>query len=153
MGEKITGGCLCGAIRYESEGPLMEAYTCHCRMCQRHTGSSYWVGAKFPEQGFRYTKGTPKLYHSSDILTRSFCPDCGSTMALTYTNPPWADFEPGVEVPVGSLDQPDIAVPADHYGVESMHAWVHFDSATPQHRWDEDKELMAALSNEGKGED
>ncbi|MEM7222734.1 MAG: GFA family protein [Pseudomonadota bacterium] len=151
MGDKITSGCLCGAVRYESEGPVTEAYTCHCRMCQRHTGSSYWVGAKLPEEGFRYTKGEPKRYASSGLLTRSFCPDCGSTLALVFTNPPWDDFEPGIEVPVGSLDDPDVIVPDDHYGVDTKQPWVRLEPATRQHRWDEDEGLTAAIANDRQG--
>ena len=70
MAEKTTGGCLCGAIRYEADEPPNQVYACHCRMCQRHTGSAFWAGAKFPPDTFRFTKGEPKVYRSSKILER-----------------------------------------------------------------------------------
>ena len=147
MDEKFTGGCLCGAIRYEADEPPNEVYVCHCRLCQKHTGSAFWAGAKFADNVFRYTKGEPQSFKSSKILQRYFCPDCGSNVAIIYDDPPWADWSPGVEVALGSLDQPAKVTPSFHYGVESQLPWLHFDDSIPQLRCDEDSELEAALNS------
>ena len=96
-------------------------------------------------EAFRYTKGKPQVYASSKILERLFCPACGSNVAIFYADPPWADWEPGIEVAVGSLDRPTDVVPSFHYGVECQLPWLHFDSAIPQLRCDEDPELAAAF--------
>lgn len=149
MSDKVTGGCLCGAIRYESDAPPNHVYTCSCRMCQRHTGSAFWAGVKFPEGAFRYTKGQPQAYRSSKLLERYFCADCGSNVGLYYIENPWADSEPGMEVALGSLDHPEGYTPELHYGVESKHAWLQFDESVEHQRCDSDPELQAAFDKAG----
>ncbi len=60
MGEKtmpVTGGCLCGAIRYESTEPPNWVVSCHCRMCQQASGGLFCLGVEFTGEAFRYTKG------------------------------------------------------------------------------------------------
>ena len=139
-----TGGCLCGAIRYRSDQPPNQVYACHCRMCQRHTGSAFWFGAKFPRNALQFTKGEPQLYQSSKILERFFCSDCGSSVALFYPNRPWPGEEPGIEVAAGTLDHPELLEPEFHYGVESKLSWLHFDESIRQERCDEDADLQGA---------
>ena len=63
----ITGGCYCGAVRYEAEGdPIMKAQ-CHCRECQYFTGGQPNDFMAMPEAGFKYTKGEPKRFTKSDV--------------------------------------------------------------------------------------
>ena len=73
-----TGGCLCGAVRYESAGEPLFSLLCHCRDCQHQSGSAYVAAMRVPAAGFRLTKGEPKLYVSSsdagNRVTRAFCP-------------------------------------------------------------------------------
>ena len=59
-----TGGCLCGAIRYESVGDPVFALQCHCRDCQRQGGSAFIAAIRVPSAGFRLTQGTPRRYMS-----------------------------------------------------------------------------------------
>ncbi len=56
----VTGGCLCGAIRYESTAPPNWVSYCHCRICQKAYGALFGLFAAFPEAAFRYTRGQPK---------------------------------------------------------------------------------------------
>jgi hypothetical protein len=58
----LTGGCLCGAIRYESGGEPSFALLCHCRDCQRQSGSAYAAGLRVAASGFWVTQGEPKFY-------------------------------------------------------------------------------------------
>ena len=78
---KLTGGCYCGAVRYEAEGqPLMQAQ-CHCRECQYITGGSPNMFVAMAPDGFKYTKGTPKQFSRKDLekpVTREFCAECGT---------------------------------------------------------------------------
>ena len=153
MSKKITGGCMCGAVRYEADHPPNEVYACHCRYCQRQTGSAFWAGAKFPEGSLRFTRGEPKSYPSSRLIERYFCPACGSSVGLRYINPPWPDYEPGFEVGLGSLDDPKAFEPAYHFCVESKLAWPHFGDTIPQLRGDEDEELATAFAASSTPED
>ena len=150
----ITGGCMCGAVRYEVSEPPSGGGTCHCRTCQRATGSAFWAGAAFPRSALRFTKGEPKRYQSSSIAERSFCPDCGSPVVSRYLVPVSTLMHPDIVwVHIGTLDEPEAAPIDDHYGVESQLSWVHFDDGLPCVRCDEDPELAAALAAAEAGEE
>ena len=78
---KLTGGCYCGALRYEVEGEPMMRIQCHCRECQHITGGMANVSIGMPADGFQYVKGTPKQFQRSD-LEEPVRRDC-----LLYTSP------------------------------------------------------------------
>ena len=159
MGETtlpITGGCLCGAVRYEASEPPIETGICHCRDCQKSTGSAFMVVARFPRAAVRFIKGEPKLYRSSAIKDKAFCSNCGSLLIDRYLVPKSKDvhLHPDmVWIMVGTLDHPE-AVSIDwHYGVESQLPWVHFDDGLPRARCDEDPEMAAAFAAAETGEE
>ena len=87
-----TGGCLCGAVRYESAGEPLFSLLCHCRDCQHQSGSAYVAAMRVPAAGFRVTKGEPRLYVSSsdagNRVTRAFCPDCGCPLFIRVSTRP-----------------------------------------------------------------
>ena len=141
----ITGGCLCGAIRYELSEPPIEVGICHCRTCQKSSGSAFETGAEFLRSAFRFTKGEPKLYRSSSIMDKGFCSNCGSLLLDQYlVRTP--GFNPDtVQIQVGTLDHPEAMSIEYHWGVESQLPWVHFDDDLPRTRCDEDPEVAAAF--------
>ncbi len=154
--DKITGGCLCGAIRYESSEPPSAGGTCHCRMCQRQTGSAFVAVAAFPRTALRFTKGEPKFYRPSAIGERGFCPDCGSSLTDRYLVPLGTSKLNNPEivwVTIGTLDNPEAVSIDFHYGVESQLPWVHFDDGLPRYRCDEDPDLAAAFAAASEGKD
>ena len=110
----MTGGCLCGAVRYESTGEPGFALLCHCRDCQRQSGSAFAAGWRVPAAGFRVTQGEPKLYvraaDSGNQITRAFCPDCGTMLVLRVSERP--DL---VAIRVGTLDDPSGVPPRGGY--------------------------------------
>ncbi len=142
----ITGGCLCGAVRYESSEPPIRAGTCHCHMCQKSTGSAFMVMAGFPRTAFRITKGEPKLYRSSSIKDKSFCADCGSLLFDQFLVPTGSTGPDMIWVQVGTLDHPEAVSIGFHTGVESQLPWVHFDDGLPRYRCDENPSLAAAFA-------
>ena len=144
--EKITGGCLCGAVKFEiNEIPLSVA-VCHCRMCQRHTGSAFFVGVDFNPETLRWTTGKPQVFKSSKIAERGFCGRCGSTLYLYYPQPPWRDYHKKfIGIAIGALDHPGRWKPDHHCGVESQLSWTDYDDGLPRERFDTDEELKAAL--------
>ena len=100
----ITGGCYCGAVRYEAEGdPIMKA-RCHCRECQYFTGGEGNDFIAMPIAGFRFTKGQPKAFTRADLkgaATREFCGNCGTPLLTRSPALPIA-----VILKVGALDDP-----------------------------------------------
>jgi len=152
MGEKtmpITGGCLCGAVRYEASGPPRDVQYCHCRMCQKNTGSAFSVAAGFRADGFRITRGDPTFYKSSDIGERGFCADCGSPLVFRYFDPDHLY----VWVSVGTLDNPEAAPPTHHYGIESQVSWLTINDGFPRARSEDDPDFIAvkaAIEQDGE---
>src|SRR5262249_50075924 len=76
-----TGGCQCGAVRYEiTQAPII-VYTCHCTDCQRMTSSAFSLGCVLPDGAFRLVQGEPKGVQrttgSGRMSTRWVCPECG----------------------------------------------------------------------------
>ncbi len=81
------GGCLCGAVRYRVTNEPVRASVCHCRNCQRRTGSAFGVGAYFREADVEI-RGELRTYeYRSDETQRwlrtQFCVHCGTTVSWT----------------------------------------------------------------------
>src|SRR5690349_21080313 len=87
-----TGGCLCGAVRYEAAGEPEFSLQCHGRDCQRASGTAYNAAMRMPASGFRFTRGAPKRYvgraDSGNEVTRVFCGDCGSPIYVQVSTRP-----------------------------------------------------------------
>src|ERR1700731_4453637 len=92
MAATRTGGGLCGAVRYESDGAPAFSLQCHCRDCQRSSGTAYIAAIRVPSAGFRITEGAPKRYvakaDSGNEITRVFCGDCGSPLYVQVSTRP-----------------------------------------------------------------
>ena len=114
---KLTGGCLCGAVRYAFEGTPGEAGWCHCRMCQRSSGAPAQTYVVLPQAGFRYVAGAPALYRSSEKGERRFCAVCGSQIEFRQAG--------GGEVSLnsGTLDHPSLVPPDRHIWTSSEVPW------------------------------
>ncbi|MBB5220195.1 hypothetical protein HNP73_000116 [Amaricoccus macauensis] len=119
----ITGGCQCGRIRYEAAA-LGPANLCHCRMCQRATGNAF--APLVTATDVRFT-GTPTRFASSDVAERGFCRDCGTPLFYAPTG------TDQIELMAGTLDDPDAASPALHYGIESRVSWLHLADGLPEY--------------------
>ncbi len=122
-----SGGCQCGAVRYAFFAALENAHACHCRMCQRAVGGAFALLVGAPKSAFAWTKGAPAFFASSNLARRGFCGDCGTPLSFAYDLPSARTY-----VTIGSLDEPERAPIARHYGVESRLAWVRFCEGLPE---------------------
>ena len=101
------GGCLCGAVRYTTTATPMRVTVCHCKFCQRATGSAYMVEPIFSHTAVEITSGTPSTYiHISEgsgkRVTIYFCVGCGTKLFLTFER-----FEGVCGVYAGTFDDPN----------------------------------------------
>ena len=123
-----TGGCQCGAVRYQLLTPPEHASICHCRMCQGASGQPFMAFARVDNENLRWTRGSPAIFRSSNIVERGFCSGCGTP--LTYRR-----LESNtVSVTIGSLDDPEPARPVLQFGVEGKLSWTGGLDRLPQMR-------------------
>ncbi len=115
---RCSGGCQCGAVRYRLEAAPTGANICHCRMCQKASGGPLMAFAGVRLAQLVWTRGRPKVFVSSAVAERGFCPECGTP--LTYRI---LDHD-RISVTIGSLDNPSAVTPAMQYGAESKVPWV-----------------------------
>jgi hypothetical protein len=127
---KITGGCLCGAVRYTTEGDPSSATVCHCRDCQKFTGSAFATLVLVPKETLTIN-GTLKTFRSiggsGNPILRHFCPECGSSIA----EEPGA--RPGVVVlNVGTFDEPVLAKPGREIFRDDALPWLQVEGDIPR---------------------
>lgn len=116
----ITGGCHCGAIRYQAEGEALTHALCHCTDCRRHAGAPMVGWTMYPRAALTVTKGTPRIYASSEHGRRHFCPDCGT--GLFYEN---AEMLPDrIDIQSATTDDPDRIPPRAHIQVAERIGWM-----------------------------
>ena len=127
--DKIDGGCLCGAVRFELEPPSRFCAHCHCPTCRRAHGAAFVTYAGFRRQQLRLTCGEDLLtrYATDTGATRSFCARCGST--LFYEGPRW----PGeLHVVVANIEGDIEKPPAAHVFVDHGAEWWEIGDDLPQ---------------------
>ncbi len=128
MPSTLTGGCFCGAVRYEVTGAPRDVSYCHCSMCRRTAGAPAVPWATYPTTAVRLTQGTPAVLRSSPPATRRFCAACGTPLTFaTSAEPEWVD------VTVCSLDDPEAVPPDEHIWTESRVAWFDVRDDLPRH--------------------
>jgi hypothetical protein len=115
---ELSGGCLCGSIRYRSAGLTRPATLCHCASCRRASGSHVLGFVWVSQDGFTFTAGNPTEYRSSPPVVRTFCSRCGTP--LTYWHAGWPSE---ISLTIGSLDQPELTPPIDHTWMSDAVAW------------------------------
>jgi hypothetical protein len=127
----LTGGCQCGAVRYALKTPPEESSICHCRMCQKASGQPFMALARVKHGDLVWTRGTPAIFHSSNLAERGFCRDCGTPLTYRFVE------DRNISVAVGSLDDPRAAPPTVQYGVESELPWCATLATLPRQRTDD----------------
>lgn len=122
-----TGGCLCGAVRFEAAGDPVRVVSCHCGQCRRASGAAFLTFAHFPKDGFTWLREPPTRYRSSSYAERGFCPKCGSTLTMHEDV-----LDDRVQVTLGSLDRPADVSPDDHVWTEDQLPWLTIEDELPR---------------------
>ena len=122
---EITGGCLCGAVRYRIVAAPLAARVCWCRVCQYFAAGSGTVNVCFPSAAMTVT-GVMSDYRSTadsgNVMHRRFCPTCGTPISSEAEARPHLVFVRG-----GTLDDPEIARPTASIWVSSAPSWACID--------------------------
>ena len=127
----LTGGCLCGGVRYEISAPLVVASYCHCTRCQRRTGGAAECSARVAPGSLRITAGEEliKSWDPPDGFKDVFCSNCGG--ALWSQNP--ADPEM-IAVRMGTFDSDPVIRPTHRQFTAYAAVWEPIpDDGLPRH--------------------
>ena len=123
---KFTGGCVCGAIRYECDAEPIMMFKCHCRDCQHISGGGHAPVLLFPRKAVRITKGSLQQYATESLAggehARGFCGRCGSSIS-------GGKSAATIGILAGSLDDPSRFKPAHIVYAQSAQDWDHMDPA------------------------
>jgi hypothetical protein len=124
-----TGGCVCGALRYEIKAEPITVYNCHCTECQKVASSAFGMSVRVSPEAFNITKGDVKsvgtVADSGRAKTGLFCPECGTRIC---SKPASGGF---VVVKEGTLDDPNWFRPIAHIWTRSAQTWFPFADGLP----------------------
>ncbi|MBP4046644.1 GFA family protein [Chromobacterium violaceum] len=130
MTAKYTGQCLCGEIRYSVDVEPLFAGNCHCKDCQRSSGSAYIPAMLFPEQNVEVS-GKAKYFEttadSGKTHSRGFCPNCGSQLFAKFGN-----FPGMLGIKAGTLDETSLYAPKLDFHVASAADWDFMNPQLPK---------------------
>ena len=135
---ELTGGCLCGAVRYRLLAEPHGAAWCHCRTCQLNSGSPAMAFARVAPEHLSWDAGEHlvRTISSSEHGERVFCGECGTPlMAREKDGSGSCDFN------IATLDNPDAVKPGHHIYYASRIAWAEAGDDLP--RYDRSRPQMS----------
>jgi hypothetical protein len=119
MGHSAEGGCQCGSVRYRLEAEPRGLAVCHCRDCQRQSGSAFGMSLDVPRQSFRLLSGELKKFTTvCDSGRTKECAFCGSCGTRIYHQGEW-----GMSIKAGTLDDTSSFSPDAHYWTKRRQSW------------------------------
>ena len=130
MAGSFTGGCSCGSVRYECSADPLYTANCHCRDCQRTSGSGFVSVLGVPRDALKIS-GEVKYFEvksdNGNLVSRGFCPNCGSRLFARTAAVPIM-----IAIMARSLDDPGWYRPAMDFYTASAQPWVSMDAALPK---------------------
>jgi hypothetical protein len=127
MGTVRQGGCLCGAVRFTTDGEPLNVRVCHCRNCQKAMGSPFYARALFEPRAVR-VEGDTGHFPTSEELHREFCNACGTRLFTRRTN------GTAIGIALATFDDRNAFAPTEHIWVSEKIEWVQIDDGLPQHQ-------------------
>jgi len=125
----FSGGCACGAVRYECNAEPTAMFNCHCRDCQQATGGACSAVVYVPVKAFKIVRGSPRYYLTPSLgggrNKRGFCAECGSRIS-------GGENANGIGINAGSLDDPSWFRPQMHIFASDAQPWDTIDLTVPQ---------------------
>ena len=126
----MNGRCACGAVTYHLDSEPRDTGWCHCRVCQRVSGSIGMVFTTVPLRDFQIVQGANQIgnFASTSFGERSFCRACGSPLTIHVRHQPNE-----IDVAVGTLDSPESVRPEFHLYVAAAPQWTDLDDGLPRY--------------------
>ena len=132
---RLTGGCLCGRVRFAVTSAPLSTVACHCRDCQRYTGGAPAYQVAFRRADVSIESGEPRSFSmhgdSGRTLVRHFCAECGA--------PLFTDLEKLADLMIvnaGALDDPSQVNIKAHIFAASAPQWHHFEPGAARYDGD-----------------
>jgi hypothetical protein len=129
MTKTLKGGCLCGAVAYETQADPVVVAHCHCTDCQKSSGTGHGTHVALPEEAVKFS-GEIKFYDSpadsGNTVSRGFCPTCGSAILSRNSSMPGMAF-----IRASSLAEPDAVTPSLIVYASRAPKWDKMDPSLP----------------------
>jgi len=130
VADVVSGGCLCGGVRFEITGPWIRASHCHCVRCRRHSGGAALTQGRVSREHFRLLQGADlvRAYREDGFATKAFCAVCGSS--LFGGSWPAGDE---ISIRLGAIDGDPGVRPQFHTFTASKAPWDRICDGLPEH--------------------
>ena len=127
---KPSGGCMCGAVRFETTGLSDRVLHCHCQSCRKHTGAPVVTLAVFKADQVRFSGDARKVYGSAPNVGRAFCGTCGTSITWETT---LGDEGAICALHISTFDNPEALVPIAHTFYPERISWFDIADTLPRH--------------------
>lgn len=125
-GIEHKGSCLCGAIQFKAIGKPLRTAFCHCPSCRKANGAAFAGFVDFKRDQVTFSGQPIKEYQSSESAIRTFCGECGSSIAYKGLN--WSDE---IHMHIGCFDNPDATPMQDHVYMKGKISFIHLKDGLP----------------------
>ncbi len=126
----LTGGCMCGAVRYGTTGEPSRVLHCHCQSCRRHTGAPAATLAVFKADQIEFSGDDRKIYDSAPDVGRAFCANCGTSLTWETV---FGDEGPICAIHISTFDNPDALTPTAHSFYPERISWFDVADDLPRY--------------------
>lgn len=128
--KNLSGGCMCGAVRYEVSGEPFAVTHCHCLSCRKHNGGPVVTLAGFTKDQVEFSGHKRGVYESSPGVGRAFCSQCGTP--LTWEGDGGEEFGDLIEIHLCTFDEPEALVPNGHAFYPERLSWFDIADDLPR---------------------
>ncbi len=128
--KQLTGGCMCGAVRYEIAGEPFMVNHCHCHSCRKHNGAAVVTLAGFKVDQVKFIGEPRKFYESTPGANRAFCSNCGTPLTWEGDGD---ELGPICEIHISTFDNPDTLVPTGHAFYQERIKWFDVADDLPRY--------------------
>lgn len=126
----LTGGCMCGAVRYAAAGAPFGIGYCHCLSCRRHTGAPVVMLAGYRQDQVVFSGAERRIYESSPGVGRGFCGRCGTPLTWEGVG---GTLGPIYEIHIGTFDDPGALPPQFHQHHGERIPWFEVADRLPRY--------------------